>query len=246
MKKSFKKKGVFFDDETNGISYHLSCFAPYKRFSKSQREKYLSDLGSDSETEFQSAKALCENYEWSPKLLDWLIEYCENERPNYDKLLHNLNFFDDKRIFSLILELSQKANDEEFERYIEFFSAFGGERSKEILRERFEKLSDNPQCFAWDRMKGEDGMPLSLLRICESLLKLEPDNEKVAECLIKLSKHPARHIKRWAIGGVLDFWRRNVGEFKNVSNLFIERLKELSKTNNLELFGQLIPFIFLF
>lgn len=246
MKKEFtRERGILFD-ETIKTGFASTCFTlQRKRLPTGQKEKFLADLGSGSETEYQSAASLYRHQDKSPQFLDWLIECCERE----DTYLNSglcwalINFRDDARVLPAIFKSVSKCPDEDLGNYPGLLEVFGGKEAKDILKERFHKLKDNPLVFT--RHKDWNNLAFSLLDICEVLLKFEPDNIEAAECLIKLSKHPNLFNREIAVGKLSAFFKDlTTFRYDKIKKIFREALESLSRTNNSRLFGILLPYLF--
>lgn len=251
MKKSFKVDKSFFKgssilfDETTNSGFHPAIFTGLKKLSKDVRDRCLSDLGSGSETEYQSAKMLYEHQDKSPRFLDWLIECCEKDR-NY---LHSslcwafTNFQGDERVLPAIIKSISKCPDNDLGNYVGLLGLFGGKEAKEVLRERFYKLKDNPQTFI--KGKNWNDLGFSLLYICETLLELEPDNIEAAECLARFARHPNSFNQEVAVTKISVFFKTHFRfRYNKTREIFANALKSLSRTNKSRLFGLLLPYLF--
>ncbi len=252
MKKSFKRenegrfKGNLFDETTNTM-FHPDVFTKRrKRLSKKQLEKCLADLGSGSETEYESASTLTQYGVESPIFLDWLIKCCEDE----DTFLNSylcwafVFFKEDKRVLPAIIKSFSKCEDEDLGNYPQMLGIFGGEDAKKALKERFTKSKDNPDAFK--KNKDWNNLGMSLLSLCEVLLEFEPDNLEVAKCLAKLSKHPNSFNKETALYRVVGFHKKFLGfQFDKTIIILGKALDSFSRTNNPRIFGILLPYLFL-
>lgn len=234
-------------DETTNSGFDPIIFTGRKRFSKKEREKCLADLGTGSQTEYQSAKILVENADKSPRFLEWLIECCEKEETYLDSFLcwAFLGFQDDERVLPSVLKSFSKCPDKDLGNYPGLLGILGGKEAKDALKERFNKLKDNPQVFA--KQADWNELSLSLLSICDVLFDLESDNIEVAECLVRLSKHPNSFNKEIAISKIAGFFRKSYGfRFGRTRAIFLKALEYHSKTKNVRVFGILLPYLFQF
>jgi hypothetical protein len=246
MKKSFKREGNLLFDETINQGFHKDGFDNgVKKLTKKLREKYLADLGSGSKTEFESADILLWKGDKSPRFLEWLLESCENDALHSKSSLCYalLQFKNDSRVFPALLRSAGKCPDEYFSNYAGLLGIFGGLEAKTILKDKFHNLKNNPQTFA--KFKDWNDIGFSLLDICENLLKLEPDNTEAAECLAKLSRHPNSFNQEIAVVRISAFFKNHfIYQHSEIRDIFVNALKSLSKTNNVRLFGYLLPFLF--
>ena len=78
MKKPFKREGRFLFDEALNTGFDEGCFLNEKerKLSKKVRDKCLTDLGTNSDTEYHSARILYENQIDSPAFLEWMLKMC--------------------------------------------------------------------------------------------------------------------------------------------------------------------------
>lgn len=251
MKKEFKKeffsgKACLFD-ETTKTSWDSTIFTGRKKLAKKEREKCLADLGSGSETEYQSAKTLCENQDNSSRFLDYLIECCEKDGTCLNPYLcwSFVSFLDkkDERILPAIIKSFSKCPDKDLGNYVSLLGLCGGQEAKEVLKARFYKLKDNPQAFA--KQKNWNDLGFSLLDICETLLKFEPDNTEAAECLVKFLKHPNSFNKEIAFSRVGNFLKNQFfSPFYQTRNIFHNAVKVFFNTNKSRILGPLLPYLF--
>lgn len=246
MKKAFNKEfGILFDEVVN-IGFHKSSFQTSRnnKLSPKLRKKYLADLRTGSETEYNSALQLYHHQDKSPEFLEWLIECCERE--NY--YLHQtlsfalLNFADDEKVLPALLESAKKAPNEDFANYAQLLGMFGGKEVLVILHERFNQIKDNPKTFEKTDFVNELAFTLEI--ICESILSNQPNNVDVAKALVSLTEHSCAFNREKAVRTIVSFY--NHFSFRvsyKVSKIFSEKLRLLLKTKDKGVFLAAIPFL---
>lgn len=249
-KKPFiRQKNNFLFDETNNSSSHLGCYdARFRTFSKKLREKYLADLGSGSETEYQSASALAWNAEKSQRFLEWLITCCNAEDSYLDSSLcwGFMAFTDNPKTLPAVVKSARKCPADQLWNYPQLLASLDSEETKTILKEKFLDLKDHPKTFK--KMKDRNDFAFNLISVCENLLRLEPNNTEVADCLVKLSKHPNWFQRECAVRSVAGFYKASLYGFGGGKStlIFYKRLKELTKINDVGLFTASIQHQFMF
>jgi HEAT repeat protein len=147
----------------------------------------------------------------------------------------------DERILPAIIQSFSKCPDERLGNHITLLQIWGGKESKDALKDRFEKLKDNPQIFA--KHKDWNELAFAVQDLCLAILALEPDNIEVVEYLAKLLKHPNLFNQEIAISRVSVICKNQVVSIRTRS-ILDTTLKSLSKTNNIRLFGMLMPYMF--
>ena len=246
MKKPFKKQGKMLFDETINTSFEPALFTgKQKKLTKKQKEKCLADLGSGSETEYESARILCEHFDTSSKLLDFLIECCEKKGTYLDSHLawSFIGFQDDERVLPAIIKSVSKCPDEKLSNYPALLGVFGGKEAKKVLKKRFHNLKNNSKAFA--KCKDWNDLGFSLMDICVTLLEVEPDNIEVVECLVKLSKHPNSFNQEIAISRISLFYKTfTYLNYSKTRIILAKALESFSRTNNPSIFGRLLPYLF--
>jgi hypothetical protein len=224
LKHSFEKwKRGFFDPALNTTFGRTSFNKSHKNtLSQKMRDKYLSDLGTGSSTELESARNLNEHYDRSPEFIEWLVKRGNNAKTHIEwNIVWALwGFKGDKRVRQALLKSARKCPDEAFHNYPTLLAEFGGNEAFEILWERFERIRKNPVTFK--KVKPWNDLASVLIEVSCILYFYGPNRERVANCLLKLSDHP-------------DLWEREIT---------IRRLAEMSKRGgwllSFELFDELM------
>lgn len=243
MKQKFKREKIAgyesFLDETNNHSYGKDILTRSKKrkLTQKQRRKYLDDLGTGSETEFESARQLYNYQDDSSEFLEYLLKCC-NKRNSclHPELSYALLIFkENKRVYPALLKSAKNIPDEHFSNYAGLLGIFGGEKSYKLLHKRFNKIKDNPKTF---KKKGDwNDLALTLIFICEEILKREPENTQVAEILVRLSKHRCHFTRDTAMWAITRFYNaRDAFMWREGFNILIERLNSLKRTKDARLF----------